>query len=726
MELVRLHIDNFGKLSNFDYEFNKGINTIFEENGWGKTTLTVFLKAMLFGYDGRKKSVADNDRLKYAPWNGGVYGGSLVINTEEESILIERVFHPSKSNSDEFKVFDLSTNKQIDKYSSNIGEELLGLNADSFERSIFIPQKDIELGFNEDLRSKLANLVGGTNDVQSYDNALKAITNKYKIIKKNSKSGLLIDTKAKLFDLEQKLALEEEKISSIPQINAQIDSISAEIESIESKSSELNEKIEHNAILEEKKQNKKMLELLEAQLNQEESKKQAILAIFNGSIPEANQLIEYKQKINDYESSIIKYDSISEMSTNNELVDIPTADEIIEIEKLVEEYDNNKYAKAKIPSHVIIELILSILLFVSGVGVMFANMIIGLIILMIGVFGLFVFLFLYLNNSLNKKKSNNPLLEEKIREFFARFKIYSSDFNKNLYQIKANAQKNYEIENKKQLIKNNTDELSCKINKLKIEIDNFLNRYCLTSKTYLDRIIELEKALSSYNDIERSISYKKKEIDNHIRKYDLNSIDESYSFDFNETQDQLSVLKEQLILKSNEKSRLISLVTMYEESKNLCDEYNNEIDILKEEIQNMMIEYDLLVKTENMLTNSQEMLLAKYVAPMNDKMEKYLKLFLSSDKEFALDTDFNFYYIEDGKRRKIDYYSKGYQQLLYICLRFSLVECLYSSEKPFIILDDPFVNMDEVKISNAISTLKELGKEIQVLYFTCHKSRVIE
>ena len=49
MKLDKLHIDNFGKLQNLDLNFNENFNQIIEENGWGKTTLSVFIKAMFFG-----------------------------------------------------------------------------------------------------------------------------------------------------------------------------------------------------------------------------------------------------------------------------------------------------------------------------------------------------------------------------------------------------------------------------------------------------------------------------------------------------------------------------------------------------------------------------------------------------------------------------------------------------------------------------------------------------
>jgi uncharacterized protein YhaN len=56
-------------------------------------------------------------------------------------------------------------------------------------------------------------------------------------------------------------------------------------------------------------------------------------------------------------------------------------------------------------------------------------------------------------------------------------------------------------------------------------------------------------------------------------------------------------------------------------------------------------------------------------------------------------------------------------------MRFSLINALFKEQKPFVILDDPFVNLDEEKTKNAISLINELAKEYQIIYFICHNSR---
>ena len=57
MRLIKCHIENFGKLQNFDYEFGEGLNTIKQINGFGKTTFAHFIKAMLYGLPSTTKKI---------------------------------------------------------------------------------------------------------------------------------------------------------------------------------------------------------------------------------------------------------------------------------------------------------------------------------------------------------------------------------------------------------------------------------------------------------------------------------------------------------------------------------------------------------------------------------------------------------------------------------------------------------------------------------------------
>lgn len=57
--------------------------------------------------------------------------------------------------------------------------------------------------------------------------------------------------------------------------------------------------------------------------------------------------------------------------------------------------------------------------------------------------------------------------------------------------------------------------------------------------------------------------------------------------------------------------------------------------------------------------------------------------------------------------------------------RLALVDSMFNQEVVFLVLDDPFVNMDQEKIAIAGKILEEISSKRQILYFTCHTSRKV-
>jgi uncharacterized protein YhaN len=58
-----------------------------------------------------------------------------------------------------------------------------------------------------------------------------------------------------------------------------------------------------------------------------------------------------------------------------------------------------------------------------------------------------------------------------------------------------------------------------------------------------------------------------------------------------------------------------------------------------------------------------------------------------------------------------------------ICLRLSLVDAMYDGESPMLIMDDPFTNLDDCKISAGKEFIEKIAEKYQVIYFTCSNSR---
>lgn len=226
MKLIDCYIENFGKLSDFKMSFSDGLNTVKKDNGYGKTTLTVFIKSMLFGLDDTKKiKLEQNDRKHYMPWQGGRCGGSLTFEVKGKKYRIERTFMP-KASDDTFTVYDVKSGKESRDYSENIGEELFGIDADGFERTVFLSEANLS-GKNENktVSAKLSNLVGCDGDLSVMDDAVELLEKQRKIYHRRGGAGEIGELKAKRLETERKIndlarlksvyADEEEKLAVI-------------------------------------------------------------------------------------------------------------------------------------------------------------------------------------------------------------------------------------------------------------------------------------------------------------------------------------------------------------------------------------------------------------------------------------------------------------------------------------------------------------------------------
>ena len=67
MRLIRCYIENFGGLSQYERTFQPDLTVIHEPNGFGKTTLAEFIRAMFYGFPRAAKTLDKNPRTKYMP-----------------------------------------------------------------------------------------------------------------------------------------------------------------------------------------------------------------------------------------------------------------------------------------------------------------------------------------------------------------------------------------------------------------------------------------------------------------------------------------------------------------------------------------------------------------------------------------------------------------------------------------------------------------------------------
>ncbi len=296
MRLLDLYIENFGKLSDFSLKFTGSLNTIEKENGYGKTTLTVFIKSMLYGLDDTKSTrLEKNSRKRYMPWQGGRFGGSLSFEAGGKKYRIERFFG-KRASEDSFKLYDLSSGKESFDFTSDIGEELFGIDADGFERTIFLSEANLS-GKNENktVSAKLSNLVGYDGDLSDMDGAIELLNKRRQIYYKLGGAGEIGEVKKQISRLDC-------EINDLIRLG---DALTSEEEKIKAFSIKTEELLSEKALLTEKAKQFAELKIKQAFIDEYTNMKNALEkdkkalseleAFFRNGVPTAEEIEDARE-----------------------------------------------------------------------------------------------------------------------------------------------------------------------------------------------------------------------------------------------------------------------------------------------------------------------------------------------------------------------------------------------------------------------------------------------
>lgn len=239
MKIVSVNVVAFGKLSNVNINFDDGINLLQQSNGFGKSTLCAFVRAMLYGLNYSYKTtegVRANDVTRYMPWDSTQkFGGSMEICHEGKNYRIERFFG-NTARAESLQVVDLSTGKQLDI--ANVGEHFLGLTVESYDRSTYLPQEYVEIASNENFDAKLANLV--QDSAQNYD-AIQAKLRNYKRAFKleRGNGGTIYTLEREVFDLQNALRQAQNEAHERVRMTKQLNEVESQLQSLQKEQASL-------------------------------------------------------------------------------------------------------------------------------------------------------------------------------------------------------------------------------------------------------------------------------------------------------------------------------------------------------------------------------------------------------------------------------------------------------------------------------------------------------
>ena len=824
MRILKIHIENYGKIKNKDIMLSDGLNSYTMENGEGKTTIASFIRAMLYGLDNvRANTKGFPDRTHFYPFDGGKFGGNMIVEAGKETYRIERFFSQKSKTKDVCRVYD-GRGREIPD-AENIGEKLLALDAVSFDRCVFFTSEDTDTEIPTDMGARFLDEAGGTAGKNDFKKAVALLDGKMRELKSSG-------TRGKIFETEKDISELRRQLDDCEKMKTGLEKIYSSISDYKEKLRNCRKEVEaqHNyALMIEKMQTyltaKKDLSFKKDQLKRMHDK-------YPGGIPTAEELkelarlsdcinartntIETMTRADDKSDQIEKYERMFESG-------IPSADIISQTENYISEYEQlcamtekepkitgehellrDRFGKAVGLDSLIIKIedetkknlsggiserdvrpkgnklfiagtVLALSIAVLG-GISFIfNTYLAIVMLSLGIVGGVVSSFAYLNSKMSSfsgmsrkngiEDSTNTSLLKFIAPYgygYGETGLFVADYEryKRLEKEYYDSVKEYE---------DRTERKKCICRK----IDEFLSVYRIEEVSFTSALGKLREYIADYRRLlsekesnEIGISKNRKAIYDARKKVEeimsaysdreltekmpdteqmmsdrkvmealeadvlaLQKREEEFRPDVDlssveKPKNDIEELKKREEALNSEIARLEREASEYEECTERIPEIQEEIARKQEKAEEMKKRYDTLLMTSRYLYAAQNRLKDKYRSPMKTSFIKYADM---TDKELfssmTMDEDFNTYYERDGENRSDKHFSKGERTLCALCIRLALLDNLFEKERPFIVMDDPFSELDAAHFAVVREMMLKLSDNMQIIYFTCHESR---
>ncbi|MBQ9785731.1 MAG: AAA family ATPase [Clostridia bacterium] len=835
MRLLRLHVENFGTLHDFDLNLDAGLNVLHEENGWGKSTLAVFIKAMLYGMPATtKRSLDENERKKYLPWQGGAYGGSLEFSCAAGEFRIERFFG-SKEAEDSFALYDLATKMESRAFGADVGRALFGIDEDSFERTFYLSQRTLTAkADNSSITARLGSLLDAVDDIDTYDGAIASLEKRQKYYVVRGGRGRVAELEKELSDARTELEALRRMRETVDEKEAQAAALGVQIAEASQKLKDVQAALQRAGHAEHRA---RMLEDLRAL----DAKKKDLEQKLHGRCPSDKELAEQRELLGQLRDAKARRDAIpsaairperTELLTEEAYASSPKGEIVPKLERACGEWGtlchDESLLKASmgasrrfaggVPTDEEINAarralanaqpreketlerargtwFLSWTLRIAAVcclaaGFFFWGMtIVGIALVVAAIAVRIVANVRYAR--LSRENEAREMAEEARRQsdlqsvctLLRRYGVQDTDPARGLdelsYLVRAyhdemaaaredRAKLEKIVNRKKEVIaflragfgaygvklteKNDyRDELEA--------LKRDLGRFERAGKDEDERSQRLAAAKAEYNGILKQMQsfvalydpekqYTVSELLRYVEAWarDLRRVQDDFSRKNRELTDFMrekkmdagealadeetlrareSGLQNQLSDDRDKRGKLLSEIDNLSLDADRIPEVEGRIASLAEALDEAKTNSRTVDLTRDYLEKSKTALSTRYLDGMQESFDHYLSILTEGEPPVSeMDAEFAVSLRAAGKTRKMESFSRGWRDAVQFCVRLSLSEALCKDgERPFLLLDDPFVNLDDDRLTAAKRLLAVLSERYQIIHMVCHAER---
>lgn len=815
------HVENFGKLHQRDFAFADGLNIIAAGNGAGKSTLAAFITVMYYGFDGeRLRDDVRNERHRYAPWQDGIYGGSVTFSLGDDNWRIERTFGTKNGRNDTLAVYDADTGLRTEKFGETPGDIIFSVDRASFERTVFIGQLDCVTAATPGISAKIGRVSEDTADMGRYEEAQRWLKSETDRLTPHRKTGQIARMDAGMAalaaDAARKVPCEEmldRTGRELQQLRNRADALSdAQKKTVDAMDSLSTSKDRQALLLQD--------ETLRDSEQEAAGRVRSAEAEYPAGLPEKDEIEKYLRLASGGnsgsgrgENSPLTAEEEKRFHSEEQLFGggVPAPEEAADMIRRWEDCTRRKNESVRMQERADG---ISRLLRESperqegrsgggkarreetgsahrtgtdtagrkGIPVIFA----GIVLLLIGAAagalpglssevsaagtqltftGLRLIFFIagallclagvfravssgrrnrteaddgrtdgndygdaeeelrQLTQRIRREEEKIEEEEQEISGYLSRMNIRASEdeVTGELYRIREEAVDYRRLSERRQ-------QAAQRAKGTEAEIRGFLLSAGLAPgddpENQLMQMLDARKNLDMLTALWQTATAARKKFEEaHPDIFSggketgaaAGGSMEALSARFRSLKDERESVQRQIYACEKKADGEAADLEHIRDSEELLQKQ-------REERSRAMHRYGVLTRTAELLEKARIRFSARYMDPLKRSFDRYYAMFAPDDgKIYEMDANLNIAAREGGILRDTAFLSEGYQDTIGLCRRMAMADAMYPDEKPFLVMDDPFVSLDDRRYAGAMHFLDQVSQEYQILYFTCRK-----
>lgn len=199
--MIRSMTATFGCLQNATLELAEGLNLLELPNESGKSTWCAFLRAMFYGLESRKGGSL-SERNRALPWSGAPMMGLVELLWQGRAITLRR-FPKGANPFGGFQAVYTGTEEPVPGLTAdNVGETLLGVSKEVFQRTCYIPQGGVHVDGSGELERRIAALASSGEEDVSFSDVEGRLRDWRNARQSNRSTGSLPKLRARLAEVQ--------------------------------------------------------------------------------------------------------------------------------------------------------------------------------------------------------------------------------------------------------------------------------------------------------------------------------------------------------------------------------------------------------------------------------------------------------------------------------------------------------------------------------------------